>query len=1212
MISERTTLIRLIALCLALVPLPAAFAYSETDLATLKETGSCAGCDLSGADLYEADLFRADLSLSDLSGADLTAADLTLANLRGVDLRRAILEEANLSGATLANALLDQNALAGAVFDSERTRTTLGFKDLKLGMNVMEIAQYCSIESIDTKTDYLTNNLNSSISQLEGTCFDNADMPFVFKFSGGGTTGVLNFLQVGLAPYTEKGHRKFIDLLTKKYEPMRSYSAADVAAFNKDRGLEGQSLDTIFANGQVTLSVVSRGTGLQLLLSYRAEDNGQRFLDRKGGPAPIDLTQLPAVTTDLYKLVGNYSLKGIGTKGTNANHGRIDTAYLEIDAFENELAGELAISGTGMSGRFRITGIEKISSNRLTVQLEPVTDTIPDGRPLRMSLEFAEDGDSFTGRWTNWFRLKHSKTRRPDDFKGVRSQSFWQTAMSHNRIDMYQAYLRLHPGGIYSAVARSRITELGGALVAPSAPTVSPDTPATPSATTPVDPLVGIWRYKPIGPPITAHLIVGMDDRGGLAGFQWHSSNNSALTFGFREISIESLSDGSYSWHTDQPLSIPVNPNWPLRDAVKEGKFWLDEAEAGLSIITSSKALFATSAGHPDRQPLEKLSYEEAVALKLPPEVPQDFPSPFATEGLQVASVPEATASAATVTTTPVDPLVGIWRWQGGGWGNSDRCYLAVGMTSDGKFEAKGWETIRKVDVDPSERIIGFKSGRVIVGVRDFAITRIGDQAYSWESDKSLPTFSSGSGGGTRLAPDMVGQFSIATGKTSLYANSRVCRKVNAEPAPSTYQKLSLEKALALELPPELLEGFPSPFVTESQQVASVSEATASASTSTPATTTATPTAVDPLVGIWTQTSRRYGNCYFIVGQRADGALAAVSFQNFLKRNVIGNDGPIEWGLTDTGVGILARTISIKPAPKGAYSWESAENFQTLGLPTFLANPPKKGRFFLSKDKDGNPRVTSNKKLCVEEPASPPTGTFRKLSLDDAIALELPSIAHEGFPSPFVTEGQQVASASATSSAATATEPVDPLVGIWHWQGGFWGYADSCYLAVGMNNEGELVGKSWETHQKIQLDAFFLGEEIIGFNIVGVRDITIGQADGNSYTWETEETHPRPLDYWTKGAMKGRLYLNMDGQNAKSLTVNNRICRKMRSEPKNSRLKKLSRDEALALELPPEMLEGFPSPFQEGTRRSGDVATEATGATQTTDAPEDSSESDRR
>ena len=117
----------------------------------------------------------------------------------------------------------------------------------------------------------------------------------------------------------------------------------------------------------------------------------------------------------------------------------------------------------------------------------------------------------------------------------------------------------------------------------------------------------------------------------------------------------------------------------------------------------------------------------------------------------------------------------------------------------------------------------------------------------------------------------------------------------------------------------------------------------------------------------------------------------------------------------------MTKDFSIKPAPKGAYSWESAENFQTLGLPTFLANPPKKGRFFMSKDKDGNPRVTSNKKLCVEEPASPPTGTFRKLSLDDAIALKLPSIAQKDFPSPF-QEGIQWSGDIATGvTGATQT-----------------------------------------------------------------------------------------------------------------------------------------------------------------------------------------------
>jgi len=852
-------LIRLIALWLALAPLPTAIAYSETDLATLNKTGSCAGCDLTGADLYEADLFRANLLNADLREADLTAADLTLADLRSADLRGAILEEANLSGANLTNALLDQHALAGAVFDSERTRTTLGFKDLKLGMNAMEIAQYCSIESIDTKTDYLTNNLNSSISQLEGTCFDNADMPFVFKFSRGGyayrsfftspASGVLNFLQVGLAPYTEENHRKFIDLLEKKYEPARSYSAADVAAFNKDRSLEGQSLDTIFANGQVTLSVVSRGTGLQLLLSYRAKANGRHYLDRKGGRAPVDLTQLPAVTTDLYKLVGNYSLKGIGAKGTSTNHGRIDTAFLEIDAFESELAGELAISGTGMSGRFRITRVEEVSSRRLIFELEPVEGSIPDGRPLRMSLEFAEDGDSFTGRWTNWFRLKHSKTRRPDDFVGVRSQSFWQTVMTHNRIDMYQAYLRLHPGGIYTAVARSRITELGGTLPAPSAPTVS--------------------------------------------------------------------------------SAIPTERSTPT-----------------------------------------------------------------------------------TATTTPVDPLVGIWVRSLEAF-SYDRCYLAVGQQNDGRLVGKSW----------GEHLL---SGSNFFSQRDLTIQQDSETAYFWEADKPKHNPEA------YVPPDKSGKITRREADLKQFkTNARICVKLPSGSKYSTFRMLTLEEALALELPPELLAGFPSPFVTEGSQVASVSEAPA-ATPATPSAATVTTAPVDPLVGIWTQTSRRYGNCYFIVGQRADGALAAVSFQNILKRNIIGNDAPIEWGLTDTGIGILARTISIKPAPKGAYSWESAENFQTLGLPTFLANPPKKGRFFMSKDKDGNPRVTSNKKLCVEEPASPPTGTFRKLSLDDAIALELPSIAQKDFPSPF-QEGTQwsgdlateVTGATQTTNAAEDASDAD-------------------------------------------------------------------------------------------------------------------------------------------------------------------------------------------
>ena len=109
-------------------------AYKEADLEKLKTTGSCESCDLSGADLYEIDLFKANLSGANLAGADLTLADLTLANLQGADLTGAVFDETNLSGVNLRSAILDDDALDEAVFDSDRTRTKLGFKDLKLGI----------------------------------------------------------------------------------------------------------------------------------------------------------------------------------------------------------------------------------------------------------------------------------------------------------------------------------------------------------------------------------------------------------------------------------------------------------------------------------------------------------------------------------------------------------------------------------------------------------------------------------------------------------------------------------------------------------------------------------------------------------------------------------------------------------------------------------------------------------------------------------------------------------------------------------------------------------------------------------------------------------------------------------------------------------------------------------------------------------------------
>ena len=67
------------------------WAYSETDLAKLKELNACKGCDLRDADLRGADLNNADLDGADLRGVDL----------RGADLRTSILKNAKLDGVKL-------------------------------------------------------------------------------------------------------------------------------------------------------------------------------------------------------------------------------------------------------------------------------------------------------------------------------------------------------------------------------------------------------------------------------------------------------------------------------------------------------------------------------------------------------------------------------------------------------------------------------------------------------------------------------------------------------------------------------------------------------------------------------------------------------------------------------------------------------------------------------------------------------------------------------------------------------------------------------------------------------------------------------------------------------------------------------------------------------------------------------------------------------
>jgi len=228
---------------------------------------------------------------------------------------------------------------------------------------------------------------------------------------------------------------------------------------------------------------------------------------------------------------------------------------------------------------------------------------------------------------------------------------------------------------------------------------------------------------------------------------------------------------------------------------------------------------------------------------------------------------------------------------------------------------------------------------------------------------------------------------------------------------------------------------------------------------------------------------------------------------------------------------------------------------------------------------------------------------LNKLSHEEALALELPPQVPHDFPSPFATEGPQVASVPKASASASPSTPttttattVDPLVGIWVRSLEAFSY-DHCYLAVGQQNDGRLAGKSWGAHL------------LSGSNFFSQRDLTIQQDSETAYFWEADKPKHNPEAY-APPDKSGKI--TRPEANLKQFKTNARICVKLRSVSKYSTFRKLSLEEALALELPPELLAGFPSPFQEDAQWSGDVATEVTGATQATNAAEDVSDADRR
>ena len=81
------------------------WAYNETDLAKLKATNACEGCDLSGVNLRKANLTDAILARTDLRKTNFTDANLGYANFTGVYLNGMDFGKANLSDAKLDGAI---------------------------------------------------------------------------------------------------------------------------------------------------------------------------------------------------------------------------------------------------------------------------------------------------------------------------------------------------------------------------------------------------------------------------------------------------------------------------------------------------------------------------------------------------------------------------------------------------------------------------------------------------------------------------------------------------------------------------------------------------------------------------------------------------------------------------------------------------------------------------------------------------------------------------------------------------------------------------------------------------------------------------------------------------------------------------------------------------------------------------------------------------
>lgn len=121
-----------LALIFVLAPFTTATAENPTHVVSLKQTMTCAGCDLSGAHLRVARIAGADLAGADLSDADLISADLGRTDLTGVKLTNANLIRASLVGANLTGARFEGANLTRTHIEDTDLTSAIGLTQAQL------------------------------------------------------------------------------------------------------------------------------------------------------------------------------------------------------------------------------------------------------------------------------------------------------------------------------------------------------------------------------------------------------------------------------------------------------------------------------------------------------------------------------------------------------------------------------------------------------------------------------------------------------------------------------------------------------------------------------------------------------------------------------------------------------------------------------------------------------------------------------------------------------------------------------------------------------------------------------------------------------------------------------------------------------------------------------------------------------------------------